>query len=217
VSHVLPPAFLFRYAVPVPRVDPAASLLEAVDPFPWFGDLDMTGQAGDDESPALGTVVFGWSERGFGVGFEVTGKQHPLVYDLHDPRESDGLVLWLDTRPTGNVHRATRFCHEFGLLPGAYEDDEPPLVLLPIARAKEEPPESEAEIDMDVHVRRDGYRFEAWFPPESLHGYDPDSSPRLGCYFVLRDAEFGDRFAVVGPEFPFDSDPSTWVTLELVD
>lgn len=218
---VLPAAFLFRYALPVPRVDPAADLLEVCHPWPEFAPLSGLPRTVDpslEGSSGYARVAAGWSERGLGFAFEVTGKREPLVYDVMEPWQSDGVTLWLDTRSTGNVHRATRFCHQFCLLPGALAQDEPPVIQLPIPRAKEDAPTAEPEaVEVTVDVRTDGYRIDAWFTPAALHGFDPESSPRLGFYHHVRDAELGDRHTVVGPEFPFSGDPSLWVTLELLD
>lgn len=210
--HVVPPTFLFRYSVPVPRVDPAADLLADAPAFPTFDELlDL-----DERDPAFGRLALGWSERGLGVSVEVTGKRHPVYYDVLEPWESDGLAVWFDTRNTGNVHRATRFCHQFALTPGAAAEDEPAWRQLPIARAKEEAPEAKpGSVDVTVDLRDDGYRLDAWFSAAALTGYDPESSPRLGFTWHLRDAELGNRYCTVGPDFPFTADPSLWVTIEL--
>ena len=62
----------------------------------------------------------------------------------------------------------------------------------------------------------DGYLLEAWIGAEALSGFEPESNPRLGFYYCLRDAELGEQFLAVGREFPFAHDPSLWATLELV-
>ena len=64
--------------------------------------------------------------------------------------------------------------------------------------------------------RPGGYVLDAWIPADTLVGYDPESNPLLGFYYVVRDAELGEQFLTVGREFPFDHDPSLWATLELV-
>lgn len=210
--HVVPPSFLFRYSVPVPRIEPGDSLLETVAPFPTFDDLLPV----TDRDPAFGRLAVGWSERGFGIGVEVTGRTQPLYYDVMEPWESDGLTVWIDTRNTGNVHRATRFCHQFHLLPGAAEVDEPLWRQLPIARAKDDAPDATPRsVEVDLRTDDGGYRLEAWFSPAALHGYDPESSPRLGFGWHLRDSELGNRYCTVGPEFPITADPSLWITIEL--
>lgn len=210
--HVLPPSFLFRYTLPVPHVDPAADLFEAAGPVACFDQLlPLT-----DRDPEFGRLAIGWSERGLGVGVEVTGKRQTVYYDVMEPWESDGLGLWIDTRNTGNVHRATRFCHHLWMVPGAVADGEAPCVPLPIPRAKEDPPDVPVgEVDVEVETSDDGYRLVAWLPPSALHGFDPESSPLLGFYWHLRDAELGNRYCTVGPDFPFAADPSLWITLEL--
>ncbi len=216
MSDVLPAPFLFHFALPVPRVERDADLLEACHPWPDVAALGRDGKA--EERSEFGRIAVGWNETGLGVAVEVTGKRHPLVYDPLEPWVSDGLSLWIDTRNTRNVHRATRFCHQFCLIPGAVAEGEPPVVQLPVPRAKEDAPTAgPGDVSVTIDVRDDGYRLDAWFATASLHGFDPESSPRLGGYYHLKDAELGDRYTVVGPEFPFSGDPSLWVTLELLD
>lgn len=172
----------------------------------------------DDEQP-YGQIFVAWNTRGIGICVTVAGKRHPLSCRLDDPAESDGLQIWIDTRNTQSIHRASRFCHHFCLLPSGSgkKSDQPAAVQLPIARAREEA--SLAELD-DVPVMadigKDGYRMEAWLPAEILTGYDPEANPRLGFYYALRDAELGEQFLSVGRDFPFAHDPSLWSTLELV-
>ena len=92
---------------------------------------------------------------------------------------------------------------------------QPLATSIPLGLPGERPVESTAvRITSDLH--KDGYRLRAWFPADSLVGYDPESYSRLGFYGVVRDAELGLQPLTVGEEFPFASDPSLWQTLELV-
>src|SRR5262249_22889721 len=148
---------------------------------------------------------------------EVSGKKMPIALDPKETRESDGLQIWLDTRNTLSIHRAIRFCHHFVFLPA----DEPSripatAIQLPIALAKEDPPFKHAGLlQAESRTVPGGYVLQAWLPAESLHGYDPESNPLLGFYYVVRDAELGEQYLTVGRDFPFDHDPSLWSTLEL--
>jgi len=126
--------------------------------------------------------------------------------------------VWLDTRNMQSVHRASRFCHHFCLLPvgGGTSGKQPVGVQLAIPRAKEDAPlVNSSEIRVNSSIVRDGYNLEAWIPAPCLHGFDPEASSRMGFYYRLRDAELLDPSLSVGHEFPFATDPSLWSTLEL--
>jgi hypothetical protein len=180
--------------------------------------LPATGEL--SQGTHFGDVRLAWNERGLGFRVEVTGKKLALRCDYAQLLNSDGLQVWIDTRSTQNIHRASRFCHHFCVLPaGALRDRSLPMARqLPIARAKEEAPLCDPkQIVVHSELKNGGYVIEVWLPAEILQGYDPDSHPRLGFYYLLRDHELGDQVLSVGPEFPFDHDPSLWWSLELVE
>ena len=160
-----------------------------------------------------------WNARGLGVSVVVHGKTSPPTGRIDAPDESDGLQIWVDTRNTQNIHRASRYCHHFCLLPESGDDGSGTVaVQKPIARARENSPLADPDdIAIAAGRTRDGYRLEAWLAGDALTGFDPEATPRLGFYYWLRDAELGDQFLTVGHEFPFPHDPSLWSTLELVD
>ena len=213
--ELLPHAFLFRFAVPVPFV---AALprsgrwpVGAVAPLPLFSDLDS-------RTPAV-TLRVGWNEKGLGVAAEISGKADPAYAHADAPEQGDGLHIWIDTRHTQTVHRAGKFCHRYALLPavGRGRSIKPKLVAVPIARARDTATLADvAAVQLAVELTGDGYRLEAWFPAAALHGFDPAASPRLGFHAVLKDAELGDRPLTVGGDFPTDHDPSLWTTLDLL-
>ena len=218
MTNVVPHPFLFRYSIPVlqvarlPKKGRSLLNLPAKCALPDLGELD--------EKRPFGELRAAWNARGLGFSLSVTGKKMPFSCNLDAPAESDGLQLWIDTRNTQSIHRASRFCHHFCILPAGAgpEHDQPTAVQLPIARAREETPMANPD-DIRVAVDRQpkGYRLEAWLPAEVLNGFDPDANPLLGFYYYVRDAELGEQYLTVGPEFPFAHDPSLWSTLELTD
>ena len=217
MSSTVPHRFLFRYSFPVRYIErlprkgrkllnlPEACLL------PDLGELD-------------GVVPFGelrlaWNARGLGVSVRVHRKRHPPAGRLKEPTAADGLQLWIDTRNTQSIHRAGRFCHHFCILPRCSDSksDKSVALQLPIARARDDAPLADSkQMETSVELLADGYRLEVWLPADVLNGYDPQASPRIGFYYLLRDSELGDQFLSVGHEFPFAHDPSLWCTLELV-
>jgi hypothetical protein len=217
MSSLLPHAFLFRFSVPVRhaagRPCPTGRLLELPDDFrlPDFGTLDGLEPFAD--------VRLAWNADGFGISARVDGRRHPPDCDAERPDESDGLLVWIDTRNTQSIHRASRFCHWFQFLPagGGRRGDEPLVRQRSIPQAREDAPRADlSEILVRTHGDDAGYLLEVWLPAACLHGFDPDASPRLGFYYLVRDAERGEQFLTVGREFPFTHDPSLWTTLELL-
>lgn len=201
---LLPTPFLFRFLLPVRYRAALPADMDEECTFPLPAMLDQ---------PRLSEVLqlqAAWNAEGMAFSAHVRGKSKPPQGTMVNPLAAEGLQLWIDTRGTQNVHRASRFCHHFCLLATGGG------VQLPIPRAREESPLAKPG-DMQVSVARvkHGYDLTAWIPEKALHGFDPDASPRLGFYARLRDSELGDRYLTVGPEFPFATDPSVWCTLEL--
>ena len=215
MPNLLPHRFLFRYSFPVrydrrlPRAGKKLLALSADFALADFSELD--------QGPSFGDLRLAWNERGLGISVEVKGKKRALQCDSRAPEASDGLQVFIDTRNTQSIHRASRYCQQFFLLPGTGSGNAAPIgIPVPILRAREESPRpNPAEIRLATAVSKSGYLLEAWLPASVLFGYDPESQPRLGFYYVLRDAELGEQYLTVGPDFPFAVDPSLWSTLEL--
>lgn len=217
MTSVIPPRFLFRWSCAVPYCPELSAESGSRDAFSLLGNLpDLSGFDGEDP---FATISLAWNEQGLGISIAVTGKKLPVTSDLLKPEAGDVIHLWFDTRCTQNVHRATRFCHHFCVLPVGMgrNKQSPSITLLPISQAREETGKrGDSAIAVTTTVLDDGYRVQLWFPTESLHGFDPQTHPRLGFYAVVHDTELGTQFLTVGREFPFDFDPSMWQTLELV-
>jgi len=216
MPDLLPHRFLFRYSFPVryegklPRRGAELLGLEERHRLPDLGRLD-------DATP-FAELRAAWNERGLGIGAVVRGKLRLPECDLRAPEQSDGLRIWIDTRDARNIHRASRFCHHFCLLPrgGGPRRSDPAAISIPIIRAKEaSPPVDPTDVALSAQVTRTGYTLECWFPAATLHGYDPGAQSRLGFYYSVRDSDLGEQTPVVGQEFPFAYDPSLWASLEL--
>lgn len=172
-----------------------------------------------DGNPVFADVRVAWNDFGLGVQAVVTGKQQLPVGDVDKPRSADGLTLWIDTRDARASHRASRFCHQFHLLPagGGSDKDEPALTQTKINRALQDAPLcNPVDVPFRCHKQKRGYRVEAFLPAAVLTGFDPDQHPRLGVCYHVRDQELGDQFLAVNSDFPFADDPSLWEPLELV-
>jgi hypothetical protein len=171
-----------------------------------------------DDGRPLTEVRLGWHESGLGLAIRVSGKrQAPWCRD-NRLEDSDGFHLWLDTRDTHNIHRASRFCHHLVFLPsgGGHRLDAPVGEQLLLNRAREHAcPIRPGVMKVRSEKRVDGYLLEAFIPGDALTGYEPTDHKKLGFFYSLTDREIGNQQLVDGSEIPFDEDPSVWATLEL--
>lgn len=217
-SLLLPQSFWFRVAPSCPRIEaiprPAGRLLDlpASCDLPDFGEL--AGLA------SWAKVRAAYHAGGLGLSFEVTGKAGPISPEPGRPSGVDGIQVWVDTRDTRNVHRATRFCHRFvaSIVPGKGRALTVEVAQKPIARAVVDAPSASAGL-VDARAERtlDGWRLELFLPAEALHGFDPEVNRRLGFCYQVTDPDRGDQHLGVGREFPIGEDPSLWATLTLAE
>jgi hypothetical protein len=216
MSALLPPRFLFRYRLAVARRDGLPRQQQALL---GLGEEDRLSDLSLlDDAPAFADLRIAWNLRGMGFSVDVSGKHRPPQCLLEKPAESDGLQVWIDTRDTKTIHRAGRFCHWFCLLPCGDGPDamQPMGIQLPVPRAREDAPICEPEaILISSELRKNGYRLEAWLSAEVLNGFDPHAQPGIGFNFLVRDAELGTQSLAVAGDYPSESDPSLWATLEL--
>lgn len=218
MTALVPPEFLFRYSFPVQHIKGLPRRGKRLLNLPRECTLPSVAELAQRSD--FGRVQVAWNDRGIGISVNVDGKTHPPVGDPEKLGQSDGIRVWIDTRCTQTVHRASRFCHQFELLPiGGGEDSmQPAATMWPVARASDDPPEFDSDLlPIQSDVKDDGYRLEVWLPADALHGYDPDEQPRLGFMYALNDSERGLQCLSIGAEFPFASDPSLWCTLELTE
>jgi len=214
---VIPAHFLFRLTYP-------CRFVKAMPDEEGDRLLELATECRIDSFPELGVqkhfadVRLAWNELGLGFQVTVKGKDKPPQGDADRPRSSDGAMLWIDTRDARTIHRASRYCHHFYFLPtgGGADKDEPAAGQLKINRALADAPLCEpGQLLFRSGSIKSGYWLEAFLPVAVLNGFDPETNPRLGFFYWIRDAELGDQTLGVGPEFPIWEDPSLWQTLEL--
>ena len=221
MSNVAPPlipqSFSFRAAFRCPKIEgmPRSGKGRLLD-LPDSSLLPMLGLL-DGRTP-WAEVRVAWNSEGLGVALDVSGKSGNLTHVADRPEESDGVQLWIDTRDTRDIHRASRYCHRFHLavVPGKGKGLEVAVRQLAIPRATGEAPLADLGPVRSLAQRsRSGYRLEAFLPASVLHGFDPETNRRLGFCYRVTDPDRGDQFLTVGREFPVGEDPSLWATLEL--
>lgn len=218
MSPVIPPSFLFRYEISVPRLktldqtEGKSLLLPETCALPWPASLNG-GEFWAD-------VRVGWHPDGLAISVAVDNKSNFPACNPKAPEQSDALFVWIDTRDTQTIHRASRYCHSFNFLPsGSGKDAKKPSGReVAIARAKESHPLATSnDFTVQSHVRKNGYTLRAEIPANCLKGYDPEHSPRLGFYCNVLDVDHGEQSWNLDAAFPYDNDPSLWSTLKLED
>ncbi len=214
VSQV-PKNLLFKYRIPCKRFDQKwTQKLRLSEDFrlPSFGNFE--------EQLDYADVRMAWNKDGLFLNLLVTGKKKSLWCRSTQLLESDGIQLWIDTRNTQNVHRATKFCHWFLLLPAGQgsSNDQPMATMLRINRAREDPPTFNPQtISVSVVSKRNRYEMNAFIPGISMNGWNTEDHRHLGFSFAVIDRELGWQTLGAGPEMPINEDPSLWHTLHLVD
>ncbi len=224
MPEVIPSPFLFRFSLPVkklaglPKRGKRLLDLPSECSLPDLGELQGLRPTGD--------LRVAWNDDGLAFSLKVRGKQDDPDADERSPFLADGLQLWIDTRNTQTIHRASRYCHHFCFAPvgGGSDGSEPFAVQLPIAQAREQTPlATKNSLAVRVEMLSDGYVLETWLRREQLNGFDPAADreaktpTRLGFFFAIRDRELGPQTLTVDDRFPFTFDPSMWSTLELID
>ncbi|MCC9603211.1 hypothetical protein LOC67_21900 [Stieleria sp. JC731] len=165
-------------------------------------------------------VRIAWSDSGLGFQIRVFGKkQLPWCRETRLD-ESDGFHLWVDTRCSPNIHRATGFCHRFLFMPagGGPRRERALASLIEINRARANPKQVPPDtLRIKTLARHDGYELSGLIPSPAMTGYDPKDQSRLGFYFAVLDRELGWQTLSLGPEYPVMEDPSLWAEAQLAD
>ena len=218
MNHIVPPSLLFEIQLSVPRISgpsgrQAGSLLSLPETAHLFSPSTL------DERPLFSEVQAGWNDDGFGLKVSVDGKQNAVSGDAAQLAKSDHCLIWLDTRPSGTVHRATEYCQHFACLPADQANrGQPTVMALPIAQQRSQKIEFNPQKMLTQNqLTTAGYEFELWIPASQLYGYREISEiQRLGFFCVVHDTELGTQHLALDDEFPYSYDPSLWIQLELL-
>ena len=171
-----------------------------------------------DDGLPYATLRAAWSETGMYFWIKVEGKKQSLWCKRTQLLESDGLQLWIDTRDTHNLHRATKFCHWFLFLPqgDGHDEKQPIATMLKINRAREHSPSiNQAKMEIACKSTKGGYTLSTFIPGAVLNGWNPNEHKQIGFSYSVYDREMGLQHLSVGSEYPVTEDPSLWHTLEL--
>ncbi len=132
--------------------------------------------------------------------------------------DSDGLHVWIDTRNSRDIHRATKYCYRLGLfaMGRGPKADLPFAGWAPINRARDnsQPPPDNLMV-VRAAVQADRYRVVASVHFEALVGFDRQDFPVIGFYYGVQDRELGWQSLALQPTFPVAEDPSLWGQLQI--
>lgn len=132
--------------------------------------------------------------------------------------DSDGLHVWIDTRNSPEIHRATRFCHRYGFSPMGRgpKADLPFVGWAPINRARENPPPPpDDHMAIRSRLSEGRYRLVAALHFNALTGLDLQDFPTVGFYFAVLDRELGWQSLALQSDLPVMDNPSLWAQLQL--
>jgi len=169
--------------------------------------------------PDVLELALAWNDDGLAVRGVARGVGASRWCQPTRPEDSDGLHLWIATRPTGESHRAGRWCRRLALLPtgGGPRAESPVAVAAAIPRTSEPPADLPAgAVRLEARLDADGWRIDGFVTAAALPGWDPVEMPRLGFCAALVDRRLGRVPCFAPPEYPWDGDPTTWIELELV-
>ena len=215
VTTLIPPTMLFRFAVPC-RHD---AKIGGDGPVELGTPCKIRGFGELDGAKPFADLRMAWNDQGIGFTLQVTGKKQAAWCRASRIEDSDGLSLFLDTRNTQNIHRASRFCHRFVFLPYGHgkQERDPLPYFLPINRARAIPtPVASDDLTLHAQQKKGGYSLQGFIPGSALTGFDPSEHQQLGFHFSVIDRELGWHTFSLGPEYPILEDPSLWGTLDLV-
>ena len=213
---IVPPSFLFQYQLSVPRMDDLPKKKGRPLQLPDTARVFVPATLNDGTASL--DVKLAWNPDGLGIELVVHGKKQEVSGRRNDLKHSDYVSVFIDTRHTANVHRATQFCTALQILPSdEAADDQPTVQFVDMAQQHGTRLEqSSKRVLLGVETVSDGYRLEVWIPAAQIPGFaETPEIGHLGFYIVVEDTELGQLPLSIGDDFPVAHDPSTWLQLNL--
>jgi hypothetical protein len=208
-APLIDPTFLFRFELAICRHD-CSWTSSGLDLPP---ECRIASLAELSQRRKFADVRLAWEPGAIGFVVEVSGKQSPPWCRDSRLEDSDGFHLWLDTRCSPGIHRASQYCHRFVFMPmGAGSGrDQPMTGLMPINRARQNPKSPPpGSIQVFAKMGPDGYRLSGRIAAAAMTGFDSVQYPRWGLFYAVVDRELGWQTPGLGREYPVEEDPSLW-------
>jgi hypothetical protein len=155
-------------------------------------------------------VALLWNEEGISVEAFIDKSFEEAFFPLYS--KGDAIELFFDTRDLKTAGFATRFCHQFVILPQAVQE----IQALETTRFRTEDTHTlcdPSDIAVQTDFRDDSYSVRILIPADCLHGYDPKSYDRIGfTYRIHRYGGAPQHFAVSSEHFALEQAPRLWAS-----
>jgi hypothetical protein len=214
-ERLLDPALLIRTRFRAHRIDRAFGLKpEALPDEAILPSLsaELSGE------PKFAQVRLAVGKDAFFFQLDVQGKKQLPWCRESRLEDSDGLHVWIDTRNSRDIHRATKFCYRLGFfaMGRGPKADLPFAGWAPINRARDnsQPPPDD-RMAVRAVVQNDRYRVVASVQFDALPGLDLQDFPVVGFYYGVQDRELGWQSLALLPTLPVAEDPSLWGQLQI--
>lgn len=216
MSQVVPPSFLFQYALPMVRADQLPGAAGSPLRLPSAATVFLPAQLNSAETPW--SLKAAWNTEGLGFEVRLRKKSFPPAGRWSAVQSSDRVMILLDTRPGAGVQRATEFCSLLTILPLDDDaEDQPSARFIEIAQQRTTRVAQDVRrCRLETVLASDGYTLSVWIPGSQLPGFAELSETRaLGLYVIVDDSELGHLPMSVGGDFPVAWNPSIWIRMEL--
>ena len=164
-----------------------------------------------------------WTGTGFffQTALSNSGREGSKVEASKPSARTSHVSLYIDTRWSPGIHRATSYCHRFDFIINRPTHSEPMQrghgELNPIQRARSSPAEVHpSQISVASFFKPDGYEVKVFLPGEVLTGYAPDEFQEIGVFYTINDPVFGNQIMARTLQSPYFEDPSVWCRAKLI-
>ncbi len=129
--------------------------------------------------------------------------------------------VYLDTRWSPGVHRATSYCHRFDFILTRPTRSQSVIrghgELSPIQRARSAPAAVHPQdISVATFFHSAGYDIKAFLKGDTLTGYSPEEFQEIGIFYTINDSVLGNQIMARTLQSPYFEDPSVWCRGQLL-
>lgn len=157
-------------------------------------------------------VALAWSEAGLYISAFVEKPFAESSYPRYE--EGDALELFFDTRDLKSAGFATKFCHQFAILPQAVQG----IIAQEVTHFRTEdthPLCDAADLQVTAEIEKKSYTLQVFIPAHCLYGYEPASFERIGfTYRVHRHKGAPQHFALSSQHFSLEQHPRLWASFK---
>lgn len=164
--------------------------------------------------------AMGWSDAGLFVQLSVKSP-HGVTSASSVSKRTAIMSVYLDTRWSPGVHRASMYCHRFELILDRPTSASPINrghgELSPIQRARAAPnPIHPTDIPVATFLQTDGYTIRTFLRSDVLTGFEPQEYQDIGVFYSIDDSLAGSQLLARTRNCPYFEDPSVWCRGKLI-